>query len=78
MFQSVKVALNAVGDQHLYQKILVAFLFFIEVEVNFMLMAPTFIFMNPLFNCSFSDELVDESQACHLLSECTIGRNHLT
>jgi hypothetical protein len=67
MFQPVKIALNAVGDQHLYQKILVVFLFFLEVEVNFMLMAPTFIFMNPLFRCSFSDELVDESQACSLL-----------
>jgi hypothetical protein len=59
MYTPVKNALMAVGDQHLYQKLLVVFLFFLEVEVNFMLMAPTFIFMNPLFNCSFSDELVD-------------------
>lgn len=67
MYQPVKNALISVGDQHLYQKLLLLFLFFIEAQVTFMLMGPTFIFMNPLFKCTFSDDLVDESQACHLL-----------
>jgi len=68
MYQPVKNALCAIGDKHLYQIILVIFLFFIAAEVNYMLMGPTFIFMNPLFNCSFSNELVDEAQACNRLS----------
>jgi len=67
MYQPVKRALEAVGNAHAYQKYLIAFLFFIAAEVNYMLMGPTFIFMNPLFNCSFSDELVDESIACNHL-----------
>jgi len=68
MYQPVKTALAAVGDQHTYQKILVVFLFLIAAEVNYLLMGPTFIFMNPLFDCSFADGLVDESQACDRLS----------
>ena len=73
MYQPVKKALAAIGDTGTYQKLLVAFLFFIATEVNYMLIGPTFIFMNPLFNCSFTDELVDESIACDRIQECTIG-----
>jgi hypothetical protein len=72
MYQPVKNALITIGNKHTYQKIMVVFLFFISAEVNYMLLGPTFIFMNPLFNCSFSDELVDEAQACDRLSSCKI------
>jgi len=68
MHQPVQQALQAVGDRHNYQKLLVAFLFLIAAEVEFLLLGPTFIFMNPLFKCTFTDQLVDESQACSRLS----------
>jgi hypothetical protein len=59
MHQPVKNALESIGNRGRYQKLLVVFLFFIAAEVNFLLFGPTFIFMNPLFKCSFADGLVD-------------------
>lgn len=54
MHQPVKNALQALGFRGKYQKLLVAFLFCIAAEVNYLLFGPTFIFMNPLFECSFT------------------------
>jgi len=55
MYPPVQKALTVIGNRNAYQKLLIVFLFLIAGEVNYMLMGPTFIFMNPLFNCSFSD-----------------------
>lgn len=59
MYQPVKNALEAIGSRGKYQKLLIVYLFFIAAEVNYLLFGPTFIFMNPLFECDFTDELVD-------------------
>jgi hypothetical protein len=56
MNEEVSKALNKVGDSGTYQKWLGALLFLIAAEVNLLLFGPTFIFMNPLFNCSFVQE----------------------
>lgn len=61
MLQPVKTALSNIGDQHTYQKILVALLFLTVVQVNYLMIGPTFIFMNPVFDCDFASGLVDES-----------------
>jgi hypothetical protein len=59
MYQSAKNALAVVGDHHRFQKMLVVFLFLVVVGVNYLILGPTFIFMNPLFECNFTDELVN-------------------
>jgi uncharacterized membrane protein YjjP (DUF1212 family) len=68
MYQPVKQALEKIGLEGKYQKMLVVFLFLIAAEANYLLFGPTFIFMNPLFKCSFTQELVDESIACDRIS----------
>jgi hypothetical protein len=61
-------AVKSVGDNGLYQKLLGVLLFLMAAEVNFLIFGPTFIFMNPKFNCSFVSEQVDESVACPRIS----------
>ena len=43
------MALAAVGNKGLYQKLFLAIMFFVSAFVNLLMMGPTFIFMNPLF-----------------------------
>lgn len=68
MYPQVQKALAVVGNHGAYQKILIVFLFLMAGQVDYMLLGPSFIFMNPLFECSFSNQKVDESIACPRLS----------
>ena len=73
MQQPVERVLDKIGKVGKYQKLLVAYLFFIAGFVNYLLMGPTYIYMNPVFQCTFADDLVDESIACDRLTECAIS-----
>ena len=55
MHKPVENALKKIGNRHTYQKLMVAYLFLIAGFINYLIMGPTFIFMNPLFQCSFSN-----------------------
>lgn len=59
MHVSVDRALDKIGKTGTYQKLFVGYLFFIAGFVNYLLMGPTYIYMNPVFQCTFTDELVD-------------------
>ena len=59
MYKPVDKAFQKIGNKHTYQKLLVVYLFIMAGFVNYLLVGPTFIFMNPLFQCNFSEELVD-------------------
>jgi hypothetical protein len=52
----------------------VALFFFLAGEVNYLLIGPSFIFMNPLFRCKGYEGVVDESIACPILNQCIIGK----
>lgn len=52
----VEKALAIVGDSSQYQKILLAFTSLLYIEITYMLLGSSFIFMNPVFRCSFSNE----------------------
>ena len=78
MYEPVKKAFNVIGTRGTYQKLLVCLLFFLAAEANFFIIGPTFFLMNPLFRCSFRDDLVDESIACPRLDECQIGKPSLS
>jgi hypothetical protein len=54
MHQPVDRALERVGKTGKYQKLFVVYLFFIAGFVNYLLMGPTYIFMNPVFSCTFA------------------------
>ena len=43
----------------------------------FLVLGPSFFFMDPTFICDGSDEVVDESIACPKLAECHIGNYSL-
>jgi hypothetical protein len=57
-------ALNLVGDSHNYQKYLIAFTSLVFVETTYILLGSPFIFLNPIFDCSFSQDRVSEEIAC--------------
>lgn len=54
MYQPIEKAFKKIGNQHTYQKLLVVYLFIIAGFVNYLLIGPTYIYMNPLFKCGFS------------------------
>lgn len=64
MNRNVTEDIANVGSRGKYQQILGLLLFFAGCEVNMLLFGPTFIYMNPSFNCSFVDGSVDESVSC--------------
>lgn len=45
-------------------------MFMLNAFVNMIIVGPTFIFMNPLFECEGHNDLVDESEACDILDQC--------
>lgn len=69
----VQQALHKVGDSSRYQKILVFFMTLMYIEITWMLLGSTFIFMNPVFKCDFSDQELTEADACPNLDKCKIS-----
>ncbi len=59
MMPQIEGAIERLNSEGRYQKLVIAYLFFIAAFVNFMLIGPTFIFMNPLFQCTFQNDPVD-------------------
>ena len=47
-------------------------MFFISGFVNLLMMGPTFIFMNPLFECDLATDIVNEADACKAIEQCRI------
>ena len=61
------------GENAKYQKILLVFSTFMSFCITYSLLGCPFIFMNPLFTCSFTDKEVQEDIACPKISECRIS-----
>ena len=66
-------SLALVGDSCKYQKIMIGFMTLVYIQITWMLLGSTFVFMNPVFRCSFSDQDLTEADACPNISQCTIG-----
>lgn len=52
---------------------MIGFMTLVYIEITWMLLGSTFVFMNPVFRCSFSDQDLTEADACPNISQCTIG-----
>ena len=52
----IQQALRKVGDASRYQKILIFFMTLMYIEITWMLLGSTFVFMNPVFKCDFSPD----------------------
>lgn len=78
MHLAVKQALEAIGNKHKYQWIVFFLLFMLNAFVNLMVVGPTLIYMNPLFDCPGYDQLQDEAVACPILDQCTDSTPNLT
>ena len=61
MYKPVRKVLEKIGDKGRYQWTAFFILFMINGFINFLLVGPTFIYMNPLFKCPNFDEPIDES-----------------
>ena len=56
-----------VGDASRYQKILIFFMTLMYIEITWMLLGSTFVFMNPVFNCNGNDKDLTEADACPII-----------
>lgn len=70
MAAPVKRALEHIGNKGRYQWVVFFIMLMLNAFVNLIIVGPTFIFMNPLFECTGHDGLVDESVACDILDQC--------
>jgi hypothetical protein len=61
MHSVIRKALEAVGNKDRYQYLMTLLFLSLNYFANFIIIGGTFVFMNPLFRCSFSDVLLDES-----------------
>lgn len=43
------------------------------IDVVYMLLGPSYIYMNPTFKCNGHDKILEEQDACPILSECILG-----
>lgn len=47
----IQTALELAGSHHKYQKILILLIALTWIEVNYLLLGPTLIYMDPIFTC---------------------------
>lgn len=73
--QDVNRALEIAGNKSRYQYAVIVLLCVIFCFDAFLLLGPSFYFMDPTFICDGSDEVVDESIACPKLAECHISNS---
>lgn len=70
-------ALEKVGNQGRYQIFVLAYLCLFWLEVVYMLLGPSYIYMNPTFICqSTGDRILEEEEACPILDECRFVDPH--
>lgn len=70
----VNKALEVAGNKGRYQFIVMFLLCVIFYFDVFLLLGPSFYFMDPTFICEGSDEIVDEKEACPRITECYISK----
>lgn len=71
----VNKALVVAGNKSRYQFIVMFLLCVIFYFDVFLLLGPSFYFMDPTFTCAGSDEIVDEKEACPRIDECQISKS---
>lgn len=64
------------GNKGRYQYVVMGILCMIFYFDAFLVLGPSFYFMDPTFICDGSDDVVDESVACSKLAECHISKVH--
>ena len=60
----IQKAVQAVGDNGRYQKVLLGFFILMYMQLGLMLIGSTFTFMNPQFKCEGMDDDPSEDDAC--------------
>ncbi len=70
----VNKALVVAGNKGRYQFIVMFLLCVIFYFDVFLLLGPSFYFMDPTFICEGSEEVVDEKEACPRITECYISK----
>ena len=61
-------ALEKAGNKNKYQIVLIIFMSLVWVQNSFLVLGPAFYYMDPIFNCTSEETLVDEEIACGKLS----------
>jgi len=69
----IQKGIALLNDQGKYQKITVVVFLLIYMELAFMLIGSSFMFMNPTFKCDGIEGNPLEDEACIDISKCTIG-----
>lgn len=43
------------------------------VDVAYLLLGPSYIYMNPTFRCEGHADILEEKDACPIINQCTLG-----
>ena len=70
------LALEKAGNQHFYQKMLLIWICLAWAIDCFLVVGPSFYYMNPIFDCESENGYVDEDIACSKLSECRLVNDY--
>jgi hypothetical protein len=71
---NITEALERVGNSHRYQKTVLALLCAFAVVMTYILIGPSYVFINPTFTCASTGERVlQEEEACPIIHECAMG-----
>ena len=72
----VRQALEKAGNEHFYQKMLLIWICLAWVIDTFLILGPSFYYMDPIFDCKSESGYVDEEVACSKLSECRLVNDY--
>ena len=72
----VEEALALAGNKHRYQKLIIIFLSLTWVINSFLVLGPSFYYMDPIWDCGPDEREVAEDVACSKLSECRLVNDY--
>lgn len=74
----IKLAVEKVSENSIYQKKLVVFLMVLSLFVSLSTIGTPFFYMNPIFECEGLEGTVNEDVACRRRDTCTLSNESIT
>ena len=65
--------MEKVGGGGRYQRLLMIYMCLLFVDIAYLLLGPSYIYMNPTFRCQGIDKILEEKDACPIIEQCKLG-----
>jgi hypothetical protein len=62
-----------VGSAGKYQYLLLLYMCLFRIDLAYMLIGPSYIYINPTFRCEGYDKTLEEKDACSIIDKCQLG-----